>query len=58
MPRAPDDEETVTISIRLPAPLHSEVAKLAKNEDRSISAVGVRAFRAYVEAAAKEKKGR
>ncbi len=48
MPREPDDEETVTISIRMPAALHADAARLAKEEDRSISAVGVRAIREYV----------
>lgn len=58
MPREPEEEETVTVSIRLPASLHADVAKLAKEEDRSISAVGVRAFRAYVRTAKETKNGR
>lgn len=54
MPREPEETEYVTISIRLPKELHADAVKIAAEEDRSLSAVGVRAFRAYVKEAQKK----
>lgn len=61
MPREPKASaaEYVTISIRLPKDLHAAAEKLAEEEMRSLSAIGVLAFRAYVAAARESsKKGR
>lgn len=48
--KEPEEEKIVTLSVRMPASLHADIEALAKTEDRSISAVGVRALRDYLAA--------